>query len=134
MCLSKIVKENVKLNDEKVVYKLFFKKSDGTLNFRYIDRSIDKINAWIHEKDYREADVNHLRTISNKRYPTGFHCYTNLKEAKGDIIYETNLCTFSPGNSLVLRKCYVRGTVTMGEQCGCDVIVSKEILITGEEV
>jgi hypothetical protein len=155
MCLYEVTEENVELRSKKVVYKLFIKEEDGTLRFRYIGNHEIRTNNWIHESNHRNLfceDVTNLFDTYSKKYPVGFHCYTSLKEAKKDRDFDNELVTFSNGERLVIRKCYVKGTVTIGVhcgceaivsyvkgtvttgvQCGCEAIVSKELFITDEE-
>ena len=123
MCLAIVDSENKKLS---IGYKAMVKHSDGSLSGEYRMKALRRpLGEWLHSKNYdRECTIE---SSDGGSYECGWHIYCKKKDAERE-----RDCSYYRDATVVVRV-RVRDIVASGSGLhGDDVVVSKQILITGE--
>jgi len=129
MCVDKIVKYNVKLSEDKVVYKLVV-QIDNKLYTPYM------LYCLSDKRVHTPKHTNWLFAINGDKYPTGFHCFVTD-------IFNSKLAKIKKNSALydMYKDCSVysfiipKGTrVYYGEESGYTVIITPMLLNSSYKV
>lgn len=113
MCLNYITNKHKK--DTGFGYKIFYLHPNKKLYSETVCSQIARpINKWIRAKS------TNIKTNWGVIYKAGFHIFKKRKDA---------LMWSCLSSSSVLRKVAYKKVIVSGTQCGCNIIVAKEIKI-----